>query len=81
MASGWKSQRKDLAPCDLVAEMISVHRGRQTLQSGEPMWSRETCTKKISDCIGDMLDTLLATKLSFRVLEYPQEGAQIQIRE
>lgn len=35
MASGWKSQAKDLALYDLAAEMIGVHRGRHTLPSGK----------------------------------------------
>lgn len=34
METDWKSQRKDLAWCDLLAEMITVHRGRHTPQSG-----------------------------------------------
>lgn len=68
MASGWKSQRKDLARCDLVAEMVAVHRGRHTLQSGAANVVKGNVHKG-SKCLhrGDAQHSecpLLATKLT-----------------
>lgn len=72
MASDWKSQRKDPALCDLVAE--TVCRGRHTLQSGGANVVKGSLHKRIK-CLhrGDNEHSecpLLATKLTVSGSEF-----------